>query len=608
MRDMKWLLHRLKAMDMQEVVWRVQQKLLQKVEYQRYYTLHAPVTEIPLPKHVKGLKPDARRLLLNTENDSFSLFQRVNLFGFDYQEFKSKWNVGFQTDNCWPEEEFSYHIAISQREDIGDIRTNWELNRHYQFVGLAKNYYVTGDAVYLKELAELFENWNRHNLFLHGVQWTSAMEVAVRSVSWSYTYVFLCAAFEKHETNQNGLLKQLHHGILVMTDYIIKHRARYSSANNHLIVEMFAIGMAGILFNKKEWITAASDVLTEELGKQNSEDGVNKEMSLHYQCFIMEAYGILALTMEKNHIVVPLKWRQFLSPMSQYLADCCGEYGEVLIFGDNDEGKLLDLQGEEFDYYRYVLQIMGVFLEQRYTSMSLTENLCWLITKEQQKIYKGKAYYRSPLVSSYLNGGYTILRSKDRKVMIGMDHAELGLGSLAAHGHADALSVQLYYCGEPLLVDSGTYNYHISKSRRMEVRSTRAHNTVAVQNVEQAEILGPFLWGKRYVLEKVIVEELEDCVKLKAIISYSGIVHTRSLVFDYNRKLIVEDLVTGTDSAGQVWNIDAENSRHISIQYDDRLKMELESNRYSDVYGKEKPSRRMTIRFSEFVQSKISIS
>lgn len=78
----------------------------------------------------------------------------------------------------------------------------------------------------------------------------------------------------------------------------IKILFKYSSANNHLIVEMYAVGMSGIFFDYKPWEKLAFKILTEELPRQNYADGVNKEMSLHYQSFVMEAYGLLMIEMK----------------------------------------------------------------------------------------------------------------------------------------------------------------------------------------------------------------------------------------------------------------------------------------------------------------------
>lgn len=594
MKDIKWLIHRLNSMNIQELLWRVQQKVLQKKEYRKYYALHVPVTEIPLKKEFKALKADAAGIPLNLNNYNTSVFETLDIFKqFDYRKYKKKWNAGFQTNNSWPEKEFSYHIAIGQREDIGDIRTNWELNRHYQFACLAKNFYLSGNEAYLHELTVLFHDWNTHNCFLHGAEWTSAMEIAIRSLSWIYTYAFLYYAFEKYGIEKQELPEQICHGLVAMADHIVNHRARFSSANNHLIVEIFAVGMVGILFHNKEWIDLSIKILTDELPKQNCEDGVNKEMSLHYQSFVMEAYGIFWLTLKKNNIDVPESWRKYLTSMSRFVSDCCGEYGEVLVFGDNDEGKLLDLQGKISDHYRYVLQLMGVLLEQRYTDEPLIENVCWLISERQKEEYMKKNLYQPGTVSFYKEGGYTILRSRDHKVLIGMDHAELGFGSIAAHGHADALSIQLFYCGQPVLVDSGTFNYHVPKHLRNEFRSTKAHNTVYMEGVEQAEMLGPFLWGKRFKVENVTADVNENCAKIVAAIVFSGVTHTRKMLFDYDRTLAVEDSITGSDKAYQIWHLPPEakiNENEIELD-DIRIEMISETelvkkeSLYSEMYG-----------------------
>ena len=131
-------------MSILELLWRIQQKVLQKSEYNKFFTVHKPVIEIPLSKELEKAEPIPKQLYINWNNSNYKFFNYIELLGgFDYQIYKSRWNAGYQTENEWPVEEFSYNITVSQREDIGDIRTNWELNRHFQFVGLAKNYYIS---------------------------------------------------------------------------------------------------------------------------------------------------------------------------------------------------------------------------------------------------------------------------------------------------------------------------------------------------------------------------------------------------------------------------------------------------------------------------------
>ena len=78
-----------------------------------------------------------------------------------------------------------------------------------------------------------------------------------------------------------------------------------------------------------------------------------------------------------------------------------------------------------------------------------------------------------------------------------MDFGPLGLGSTAAHGHADALSLWLSIDGEYFLIDAGTYAYHSHPEWRTFFRSTAAHNTVCVDGRSQSEMAGRFLWSSK---------------------------------------------------------------------------------------------------------------
>jgi uncharacterized heparinase superfamily protein len=69
----------------------------------------------------------------------------------------------------------------------------------------------------------------------------------------------------------------------------------------------------------------------------------------------------------------------------------------------------------------------------------------------------------------------------------------LGYLAIAAHGHADALAFTLSVAGKPILVDPGTFSYSTQPWRRY-FRGTAAHNTVVVDDRDQSEYGGGFLW------------------------------------------------------------------------------------------------------------------
>ncbi|QHI71299.1 alginate lyase family protein [Aminipila terrae] len=546
MKKLIWILNRLKAMNHKEIAWRIQQKLLQKKEGKFYKNNNIAVTNIPLSAELNKLKIDTSRLYINASNQDFSLNKQLSIFDvYSYEEYKNDWNAGFQTDNKWPLT-FSYNLDCKQRIDIGDVRTNWELNRHFQFAMLAKNYYASGEQKFLDELCDLFWHWNQNSPFLHGVSWTSPMEVAIRINSWIYTYAFLKMADEtKKYTNciPNSIYDELRLGILNMTDYVANHYSRFSSANNHLIVEAYAIGLSGIVFDYDKWKDVSIDILLHEITEQNYGDGINKELSLHYQTFVMEAYGLMYRMMQLNKITIPDIWQTMLIRMSQYVSNCIGTYGEVIEFGDNDESKILDLSGKGINHYQYVLDLMSCILDTRFTDLTgVSENIKWLFTREQLNECRKKRLYKNQDSICYLEGGNTILRSEDGRVVIGIDHAALGYGSLAAHGHADALSFQMFICGIPVFVDSGTYNYHIMPDDRDSFRRTINHNTVAIDSKDQSEMLGAFLWGRKanVTLNSFELSDSKDLI-CASHDGYSPMIHNRCFKFNRKDELIIED-------------------------------------------------------------------
>jgi heparinase II/III-like protein len=97
---------------------------------------------------------------------------------------------------------------------------------------------------------------------------------------------------------------------------------------------------------------------------------------------------------------------------------------------------------------------------------------------------------------AFPHGGYYILRHAPEPVVI-FDCGPLGYLSLAAHGHADCLSLCLSVKGEWLLVDPGTYVYHEEQEWRRWFRGTAAHNTLTIEGLDQSEQTGHTMWGRR---------------------------------------------------------------------------------------------------------------
>lgn len=546
--NLGWYINRLRAMSGREIVWRLSQKRLEGAERKRFSNKYRVDTAL-FYDEARDSFFDYSRLPINLQNRVFTHEREISLLGkYSYEEYRTRWHAGFQTANDWPLE-VSYDLAYKQRDDIGDARTNWELNRGFQFALLAKAYYASGDVSFLQELQFLEDSWAQENPFLWGISWTSVMEIAIRCINWMYA-----AAFLKASNNEDAMIlaTKFSSGAANMAAYVARHYSRFSSSNNHAIVEACALGLAGMTYGVNWWTEIASSILEVEVIRQNHNDGVNKEQSLHYQAFFMEAVGLYLLACRVNSVKTPIEWEALLAKMCAYVQDCRVAPGVWLEFGDDDEGIILNLRGPRPDACEYVLQLMGVVLEsdERWSDYDATcETLCWLCDESVLVNAADKKLRDNSACVTYPVGGVSIMRSTDGRVVVGMDHGPLGFGSIAAHGHADALSIQLYIDGQCVIGDPGTYIYHCDFPARNELRKTRNHSTVCIDGKDQSEMLGAFMWGKRaeskllqsgYLPDgSYIVEALHD--------GYAPAIHKRKFTFLPNGNCVIDDEVDGVD-------------------------------------------------------------
>lgn len=368
----------------------------------------------------------------------------------------------------------------------GNTDWTWDLNRHPYFVTLGKAYWYTKSEKYAVKFTELLLDWIDANPAGVGRQnWNSVLEVAVRLNTWIWAYFFFRHADAFGQDEHVAFLKSL----LIHARYLAARIERHS-VNNHLLVEAKALAFCGTLFPEfkeaKGWRDSGLRILWGEVEKQVCADGVYAERApLYHRCVMSELLEMLAL-LDHNDMHVPGHVIDRFEKMLDFDINITKPDGTIPLFSDSALTDVL---------VRFSPCGGGAVLFDRIrlAGCDLDEEMIWLLGSWVLRRNTVQARTSPSLVSRpFAQGGYFVMRAGERgqELYLAFDCGPFGYRSAPIHGHADALSFELYAYGHSLLLDSGVYSYHLGKDWRNYFRGTRAHNTVVVDGKDQSVLSG----------------------------------------------------------------------------------------------------------------------
>ncbi len=420
-----------------------------------------------------------------------------------------------------------------------DRRWVWELNRHQFLFTFARAFVLTGEAGYARRICDLLESWRRANPAAEGVNWSSALEVGVRAISWLWTLPLLLGWPGLEDRRLAAWLGSLHEHY----QYLKDHLSLYTDPTNHLIGEAAALWLLAAALPELPEAAGqqerAAYLLGREAQRQITADGVSLEQSTGYHRFVLDFYLQVMAVARRARRPLPAVFGQRVGAMLDFVAALAGESGEVPAIGDSDDARgmpLPELSGWDFSD----LLTSGAVLQNfDPPAKPAPDSAVWLAGPEALSEPPGSRSIVAPGSKIFAEGGYCLFQgeAEGRQTALLFDVGPLGLWPNASHGHADALSVNVKLGGRWILGDPGTGAYTAQGKIRDSFRGTAAHNTVLVDGLNQSDSLDIFKW-----LKPVPVRVLDLCTSPDydyALACHQGYHRLRDPVAHYRAVLFV---------------------------------------------------------------------
>jgi Heparinase II/III-like protein/Heparinase II/III N-terminus len=401
------------------------------------------------------------------------------------------------------------------------VKQVWEISRLQHLTLLATAWFLSRDDAYADRVAQQLRSWWQCNPFLSGIHWTNGIEVGIRLISFAWIRRLLddwppvADLFEHSELAVQQI--RWHQ------QYLAGFRSRGSSANNHVIAEAAGQLVASCAFpwfrESDGWRRASARLLERELLSNTFPSGIDRELASDYQCFVAELGLLAAVESEASGHPLPAAAWHRLCAMVDSAAALLDERLRPPRQGDCDEGRGLLLDAPVANRWPSLLAagdaLFGRLDWWPAATPDAASTLIGALARHRRDV-PGRPLRRP---ARFADAGTTLLRTApgpDPEIWCRCDGGPHGFLSIAAHAHADALSVELRYGGVDVLADPGTYCYHGEPAWRSYFRSTLAHNTVEIDGQGQSGDGGPFLWLRQANGREIEFRETDDVVEWTA--------------------------------------------------------------------------------------------
>jgi hypothetical protein len=432
--------------------------------------------------------------------------------------------------------------------DGSDVKAPWELSRLQFAPVVGKAWVLSGEKKYREFLRCLLTDWITRNPPGIGVNWTVAMEAALRGISVCLTMDLLWP----FASEEQPWLDQLTASLWQHLRFVEAHSEfSFLLRSNHYLSNIVGLTTLSSYLGLSRRRESYARAVQREMLLQTYPDGGDCEASTGYH-FLVAQLGLHSLLVQQRArgTILP-EFQARLGLMFRWIASVVDDSWRLPHLGDCDNGRVELF----FD------DIAQVSLSACQRHSLRTGGLCGLASHVLRFGIGGHAEdaawfggtptdrtgprLREP-ATILPDSGIGVLRAGEASVVFcAMPNGLRGKGS---HTHCDKLSVVFRIGADEVFCDSGSRCYTRSAVQRNLDRSTKAHSTLMVDEAEQ-NIIDPdpgllFRCGNEAAVSHIALLETE---KLALQASHQGyarfnVEHERTVRLGEHSLLLIDEL------------------------------------------------------------------
>lgn len=402
-------------------------------------------------------------------------------------------------------ETYDREVHWSRIHDFGsgDIKWAWELGRFSFAFPLVREYRRTRNQAIPRLFWAIFRDWRASNPPNHGVHWKCGQEVALRLIA----ITFALRGFLSADATTDSVVAEVTQFVALSAERIEANIAyALQQKNNHGISEAAGLWTAAVLFpflrRAAHWKQLSQKLLTDQALELIYPCGSCSQHSMNYLRLILHVYtwclGIGAAVDMTPFLCGPKETvaRSRLRAAKCFIESALDRHtGHAVRFGANDSALLFQLTDLHAGDFRPALQSLAAAMKDPlpFPPGPWDDERMWLAGDGSTSELPVARHVDRPELQSTESGrndGLVTIRDASGFVALRVQRKFVHRPS-----QADLLHLDLFWRGQNVAIDPGTYTYNANPPWNMPFCKTCYHNTVMVDDADQMSRFSRFIWS-----------------------------------------------------------------------------------------------------------------